>query len=98
MATKGLDMLTRFCRAEDGNYAVILTIAMIPILSGVAGVVDFVGTSNDASELQSSLDATALAIATEYDSGMTKPELQAFGAQFFNVRSLANKLHHNSIF
>jgi Flp pilus assembly protein TadG len=78
-------MLTRFCRAEDGNYAVILTIAMIPILSGVAGVVDFVGTSNDASVLQNSLDATALAIATEYDSGMTKPELQAFGAEFFNA-------------
>ena len=60
-------MLMRFRKAEDGNYAVILTIAMIPIMAGVAGIVDFVGTSNDASVLQSSLDTAALAIATQYD-------------------------------
>ena len=78
-------MLMRFCKAEDGNYAVILTIAMIPIMSGVAGIVDFVSTSNDASVLQSSLDTAALAIATQYDSGMTKPQLQALGAEFFDA-------------
>ena len=78
-------MLMRFRKAEDGNYAVILTIAMIPIMAGVAGIVDFVGTSNDASVLQSSLDTAALAIATQYNSGMTKPELQAFGGEFFDA-------------
>ena len=62
-------MLTRFCKAEDGNYTVIFTIAMIPILAGVAGIVDFVGTSNDASVLQSSLDTAALAIATSTIQG-----------------------------
>ena len=63
-------MLLRFWKSQDGNYAAIFAIAMLPIMSGVAGVVDYVGTSTSASKLQSILDATGLAIASKYDSGI----------------------------
>jgi Flp pilus assembly protein TadG len=77
-------MLRRFWNCEDGNYAVIFSVAIIPIMAGLAGAVDFVGTSNKASELQSKLDATALAIGTRYYSGMSDAEMQEFASEFFN--------------
>jgi Flp pilus assembly protein TadG len=76
-------MLRRFWNSKDGNYAVIFSIAIIPIMAGVAGVVDFVGTSNEAAELQSKLDATALAVGTRYYSGMSDAELQELATEFF---------------
>ena len=81
-------MLLRFWKSQDGNYAAIFAIAMLPIMSGVAGVVDYVGTSTSASKLQESLDATGLAIATKYHSGMTDQEVDQFGSDFFaaNIR------------
>jgi Flp pilus assembly protein TadG len=81
-------MLLRFWKSEDGNYAAIFSIAMLPIMSGVAGLVDYSGTSMGASKLQESLDATALALATKYHSGMTQQEIDDFGAKFFaaNIR------------
>lgn len=78
-------MLLRFWKSEGGNYAAIFAIAMLPIMSGVAGVVDYVDTSTGASKLQESLDATALAIATKYHSGMTQTEVQQFGSDFFSA-------------
>ena len=78
-------MLLRFWKSEDGNYAAIFAIAMLPIMSGVAGVVDYVGTSTGASKLQESLDATGLAIATKYHSGMTQAEIDEFGTNFFSA-------------
>ena len=81
-------MLLRFLKSEDGNYAAIFAIAMIPIMSGVAGLVDYNGTSTNASKLQESLDATALAIGTKYFSGITQAEIDKFGSDFFaaNIR------------
>jgi len=62
---KGLTkMLLRFFKSEDGNYSLIFAITLLPIMSAVAGVADYVGTTNGAAKLQQSLDATALAIAT----------------------------------
>ncbi|RUM95342.1 pilus assembly protein [Pseudaminobacter arsenicus] len=78
-------MLRKFWRSEQGNYAAITAIAMVPIMTGVAGVVDFASTSNQAANLQGALDATALAIATRYFDGMTEAELQEFGYKIFEA-------------
>ncbi|WP_245451091.1 TadE/TadG family type IV pilus assembly protein [Borborobacter arsenicus] len=78
-------MLRKFWRCEQGNYTIITAIALVPIMTGIAGVVDFVSTSNQASNLQSALDATALAIGTEYFDGMTKAELEDFGYKIFQT-------------
>jgi hypothetical protein len=83
-------MLLRFFKSEDGNYSLIFAITLVPIMSAVAGVTDYVGTSTGAAKLQQSLDATALAIATQYHSGMTDTEVDKFGSDFFsaNVNSV----------
>ena len=78
-------MLSRFWKSEDGNYAVIFAIAILPIMAGVAGVVDYVGTSNDAAQLQQTLNATALGVATKYQTGMSKTEAQDIGASFLGA-------------
>ena len=76
-------MLRAFLNSEDGNYAAIFAIAIIPIMAGVAGAVDFVSINMKGAKLQNMLDATALAIGTRYYSGMTKDEIEAFGREFF---------------
>ena len=78
-------MLRKFWQSEHGNYAVITAIAMVPIMTGVAGVVDFASTTNQAENLQQALDATALAIGAEYFDGMTKGELEEFGYKIFEA-------------
>ena len=78
-------MIRRFWKSERGNYAAIFSIAMIPIMTGVAGIVDYVGTSTAAARLQNRLDATALAIATKYYSGITQTEVQQFGSKIFEA-------------
>jgi Flp pilus assembly protein TadG len=76
-------MLRKFCKSERGNYAVITAIAMVPIMTGVAGVVDLATTSNEASNLQEALDASALAVGTQFYSGMSQTDLQNLGYQVF---------------
>lgn len=76
-------MLRAFLNSEDGNYAAIFAIAILPIMAGVAGAVDFVSINMKGAKLQNMLDATALAIGTKYYSGMTKDEIETFGREFF---------------
>ncbi|MFU0505764.1 TadE/TadG family type IV pilus assembly protein [Pseudaminobacter sp. NGMCC 1.201702] len=78
-------VLRRFWNSRQGNFAALTAIAIVPIMVGVAGVVDFASTSNQATKLQGALDATALAIGTKYFEGMTKTELQGFGYRIFEA-------------
>ena len=91
-------MLLRFFKSENGNYSLIFAIALVPIMSSVAGVADYVGTTNGAAKLQQSLDATALAIATKYHSGMSDAEVDKFGSDFFsaNINSVGLSFNPDS--
>ncbi|RVD42363.1 MAG: pilus assembly protein [Mesorhizobium sp.] len=75
--------LKRFRASERGNFAMGTAIAMLPIMLGVAGTIDLVGTSDDAAQLQNSLDAAGLAVATKYSAGMTAGDVQSLGLTFF---------------
>lgn len=82
MAGRGM---RNFFRSEDGNFAVITALAMVPIMAAVAGAIDFASVNNKASNLQNSLDAVGLAIGTKYYSGMTQTELTRMGSDFFDA-------------
>lgn len=56
---------------------------MLPLIIGVAGTIDLVGTSHDAAQLQNSLDAAGLAIGTKFSPGMAAGDVQQLGLQFF---------------
>lgn len=56
-------MLRRFARNEDGNFAVVAALAFVPILMALGGGVDVVTAMNRGTDLQGALDSTALAVA-----------------------------------
>jgi len=92
--------MRKFLRAERGNFGAITAIAMVPIMAGVAGVIDFVNLNNKADKLQNSLDTAGLAIGTKYYSGMSKDELTQLGRDFFDanlvrIRQDADDLIYN---
>ena len=80
-------MLRAFYSCKSGNLATIFALSAVPLLVALAGAVDYTMTSLKASEVQSALDASALAIATKYYSGMSYTELAAFGEDHFRANA-----------
>lgn len=85
-------MFKKFWRSEQGNYAVATAIAMVPLMAGVGGAVDFAVATREGANLQNALDTAALAIGSKYVAGMTEAEYQAIGYNYFqaNLRLLVN--------
>jgi hypothetical protein len=75
--------LKSFWSSERGNFAMATVVATLPMMLGVAGAIDLVGTSHDAAQLQNSLDAAGLAIGTKFSPEMTADDVRQFGLQFF---------------
>lgn len=76
-------MIRLFWTSKRGNFAVATAIAVVPLMLAVAGAMDLVGTSDDAAQLQNSLDAADLAIGTKYQPGMSASDVQQLGGTFF---------------
>ncbi|PBC02365.1 TadE/TadG family type IV pilus assembly protein [Mesorhizobium sp. WSM3860] len=76
-------MIRRFWASTRGNFALATAIAMVPLMLVVAGAVDVAGTSDDAAQLQNSLDAAGLAVGTKYQPTMSAGDLRQFGLTFF---------------
>ena len=91
--------LKGFWSSERGNFAVATAIAMLPVMIGVAGAIDVVGTRDDAAQLQNSLDAAGLAIGTKYSPSMTAGDVQALGLTFFaaNMRAADQQEYSGSV-
>lgn len=86
-------MFKRFWLAESGNYAMLTAIVAVPLMAGVAAAVDYTYALNKAGQLQNSLDASALAIASSYDLGMSDEELTELGLDYYrnNMAGLLNE-------
>jgi hypothetical protein len=78
-------MFRRFWKSDDGNFAVITGIVIIPLMAALAGAIDYTTVLNKAGQLHNSLDASALAIATAYDLGMSDEELTELGKHYFDA-------------
>ncbi|TPI19814.1 TadE/TadG family type IV pilus assembly protein [Mesorhizobium sp. B4-1-1] len=76
-------MFARFWASRRGNFAVATAVAMVPLMLALAGSVDLIGTSDDAAQLQNSLDAAGLAIGTKYQASMSASDVQQLGQTFF---------------
>jgi hypothetical protein len=87
-------MFRRFWKSEGGNYAIVTGIVIVPLMAAVAGAVDYTMALNKADQLQNSLDASALAIATAYDLGMTDEELTRLGQDYYDsdMRGISNEI------
>ncbi|TPK66639.1 pilus assembly protein [Mesorhizobium sp. B2-4-19] len=84
--------LRGFWLSKRGNFAMATAIAMLPIMVVVAGAIDLTGTSDDAAQLQNSLDAAGLAVGTKYLPSMAASDVEALGSTFFAANlSLADQ-------
>ena len=62
---------------------------MVPLMLALAGSINVIGTSNDAAQLQNSLDAAGLAIGTKYQASMSASDVQQLGQTFFTANMAA---------
>ena len=77
-----LPNLLRLFRKEEGSIAVVFSIALIPILIGVGGAVDFSRANGVRTSLQAALDAAILAGAKDGSSSWADISLQTFNGAF----------------
>lgn len=78
-------MLLRFIRSERANLHIVFAIALVPLLSAVAGAVDYTNINRKADKVQSALDAAALEIGINYYAGMSSEELEKLGRMMFQA-------------
>jgi Flp pilus assembly protein TadG len=62
-------MLKKFIRNEEGNYAIIFTLMMVPIMGAVGMSVDFSNVSRLKYDLSESVDSAGIAVSKLYSAG-----------------------------
>jgi Flp pilus assembly protein TadG len=76
----------RFVGANDGNIAVIFTIAVIPMIGFVGAAIDYSRVNSARSSVQAALDSTALMLSKDISSGTVTASNVATTAQsYFNA-------------
>ncbi len=87
--------LRRFCatfrKAARGNVAIIFALALVPILAGIAGAIDFSRAYIVRERLTSALDAAGLAIGS-LPEGLSQEELKLRAGKFFDANYPAYEL------
>ena len=76
--------LARFCRNRQANVAPIFAIAIVPIIGLTGTAVDYSNANGARTEMQASLDATALTLSKEAN-GLTQTQLNDKATQYFNA-------------
>jgi hypothetical protein len=75
-----------FCLSQEGNVAILFTLALIPIIGLAGGAIDYNRASSVKTSMQAALDATALAIASQAaslsDSALDEKASEYFVATF----------------
>lgn len=76
----------RFVGANEGNIAVIFTIAAIPIISFVGAAVDYSRANSARSSMQAAIDSTALMLSKDLSSGtITTSQIAAKAQSYFSA-------------
>jgi Flp pilus assembly protein TadG len=80
------DAARRFVGANDGNIAVIFTIAAIPVIGFVGAAIDYSRTNNARSSVQAALDSTALMLSKDLSSGkITASQVPTAAQSYFSA-------------
>src|SRR4051794_27365110 len=81
----------RFGRSEDGNVAVMFTVALLPILGFVGAAVDYTRANAARSSMQAALDTTALMLSKDLSQGLITTAQIATKAQAYFTALYTNK-------
>jgi Flp pilus assembly protein TadG len=74
----------RFVGANEGNIAVIFTIAAIPIIGFVGAAIDYSRANAARSAMQAALDSTALMLSKDFSSGkISAADMTATAQKYF---------------
>jgi len=71
-----------FCRAPEGNLAVVFSLAAIPIIGAVGVAVDFSKANDVKTQLQNALDAAVLAGVTQTSASQVSTASAVFNGDF----------------
>ena len=82
---KKMRIIVRFARNEAGNFAVMFSLAMIPLVAVAGLAVDYSRTSDMRSKIQSAADGAAMAAALEYRKTGNKDNLSNIAQQYFEA-------------
>lgn len=78
-------MLKRFLKHRGGNFAVMTSIAIIPIMGGLALGIDYTSMSRQKQITLNALDAAGIATARRVIEGATDAQLTAYAQDFFKA-------------
>jgi Flp pilus assembly protein TadG len=89
---RGHPMISRFCRAKGGNFAMMLALVMPVLIAAGAFAVDIATLIRSRAELQSALDSASLASSRLGDAATSRQEAfqQYFHANIAGQPQLAN--------
>ncbi|EJL50829.1 hypothetical protein PMI09_04866 [Rhizobium sp. CF122] len=73
----------RFVRDNDGNFAVLTALAMVPLLAAASVAVDYANAGFEADKLQEALDSAALSAVRLYGEGQTEAEATQMANETF---------------
>ena len=76
------DLFNEFCRARDGNLAVIFAFSAIPVIGAIGAAVDFSKASDVRSQMQNALDAAVLAGVTQASANQIATAGNVFDGDF----------------
>ncbi len=93
ISSRGL--LRRFARNENGNIAVLFSIAVLPILTFVGAAVDYTRVSTARTAMQSALDSATLMVSKDLSSGAIKTsdvnaKAQVYFASLYNNKDVSS--------
>lgn len=80
-----MNMLKRFLKNENGNFAVIFSLAALPIIGAVAVSVDYSNLSRLSFNLSDAVDSTCSVVAREFLDGKDNDVAKLAGKNFFDV-------------
>ncbi|MBA3446173.1 MAG: TadE/TadG family protein [Pseudaminobacter sp.] len=76
-------MIRKFLRDQRGNFAMMMTVAIVPIMGGLALALDYSEITRQRHEVLNALDAAAIATARHSVQGATDDQLKAYAQDFF---------------
>ena len=78
-------MIRRFLKDRRGNFAVLIGVAIVPIMGALALAVDYSELTRQRAATMSALDAAGIATARRVTEGATDTQLIAYANDFFEA-------------
>lgn len=78
-------MIRRFLKDRHGNYAMMMAVAVVPIMGALAIAIDYTEMASQRQETLNALDAAGIATARRIVEGATDAQAKQYAQQFFEA-------------